>query len=166
MPAITKDEALKLLEGSSKYPHSILASKIMRALAGRFGEDEDEWELVGLLHDLDYDLVRHDMSQHGVKASEMLKGRLPERGLHAIRAHDHRTGVKPETLLDESLIFADSLAVLMEDQSLDASTKASEIEEMLREEAAVKPWISENIRSFSGRKRISISQMLKGTLSS
>jgi len=32
---------------------------------------------------------------------------------------------------------------------------------MLREEAAVKPWISENILSYSSRKRISISQVLK-----
>jgi len=161
MPTITKDEALKLLEGSSKYSHSILVSKIMRALARRFSEDEDEWELVGLLHDLDYDLVQGNMSQHGIKASDMLRGKLSERSLHAIKAHDHRTGVETETLLDELLIFADSLAVFTEDQPVDASAGASEIGGMLREEAAVKPWISENILSYSSRKRISISQVLK-----
>lgn len=164
MSIISKEEALKLLEGSSKNAHSILVSKILRALAGEFGEDEDEWELVGLLHDLDYDLVQGDMSQHGIKASELLKGRLSERGLHAIKAHDHRAGVEPETLLDESLIFADSLAVFTEDQTIDATAETSEIEDELQEEAAIKPWISENILIYSGRKRISILQVLRRIL--
>ena len=164
MSTVTKEEALQLLKGSSKYSHSIMVSKIMRALARRFGEDEDEWELVGLLHDLDYDLVHGDMSQHGVKASEMLKGKLSESSLHAIKAHDHRTGVEPETLLDESLIFADSLAVLMEDQAIDVSSEASEIEDALREEAAFKPWISENIFAYSSRRGISILQVLQTML--
>lgn len=133
----------------------------MRALAGEFGGDEDEWELVGLLHDLDYDLVQADMSQHGIKASDMLRGKLSESSLHAIRTHDHRTGVEPETLLDESLIFADSLVVFTEDQPIDASAKASELEDMLGEEATLKPWISENILIYSRRKRISILKVLQ-----
>lgn len=161
MPTVTREEALKLLEGSSKHSHSISVSKVMRALAERFGEDTDEWELVGLLHDLDYDLVRGDMSHHGIKASEMLKGKLSERGLHAIKAHDHRTGVEPETLLDESLIFADSLVVFMEDQHIDASSDPSEVEDALREEAALKPWISESILTYSSRKGISILRVLR-----
>lgn len=161
MPTISKGEALKLLKGSSRYSHSILVSKVMRALAGIFGEDEGEWELVGLLHDLDYDLIQRDISQHGIKASNLLKGRLSKRGLHAIKAHDHRTGVEPETLLDESLIFADSLAVFTEDQPIDASAKASELEDMLREEATLKPWIIENILTYSSRKRISILKVLQ-----
>jgi len=164
MSTITKDEALKLLEGSSKYSHSILVLKIMRVLARRFGEDEDEWELVGLLHDLDYDLVQGDMSQHGIKASEALRGKLSERSLQAIRAHDHRTGIEPKTLLDESLVFADSLAVFAEDHPFDASADTSVIEDELREEAKVKPWISDNILSYSDRRKISILQILQTIL--
>jgi len=161
MPTISKEEALQLLKGSSKYSHSILVSKIMRALAGKLGEDEDEWELVGLLHDLDYDLVQGDMSQHGIKASELLKGKLSERCLHAIKAHDQRTEVEPETLLDESLIFADSLAIFARDQHIDASADTSKIEDALRKEAVVKPWISENILKYSDQFGISISQILQ-----
>ena len=161
MPTISKEEALKLLEGSSKYSHSILVSKIMRALAGIFGEDEDEWELVGLLHDLDCDMVQGDMSQHGIKASELLNGKLSERGLHAIKAHDHRTVVEPETLLDESLIFADSLAIFMKDKPINPSSEASEIEDALRKEAAVKPWISKNVLKYSDQFEILITQILQ-----
>lgn len=160
MPPITKEEAVKLIEGSSKYTHSILVSKIMKSLAEKFGEDEFEWELVGLLHDLDYDQVQGDMSQHGIETADILKGRLSERSLHAIRSHDFRTGVKPETLLDESLIFADSLAVFIEDQHINASTEALRIEEALQVEAVRKPWITKNILTYTGRNRISVLQVL------
>ena len=37
-------------------------------LAKYFHQDEEKWEIVGLPHDLDYVIVREDMSQHGIKA--------------------------------------------------------------------------------------------------
>ena len=160
MPSITRDEALKLIEGSSKHAHSRLASSIMRALAEFFHEDPDDWGLVGLLHDLDYDEIRGEMSRHGIVVAEMLEGRLSERAVHAIMAHDHRTGVRPESLLDESLIFADSLAVLMEDQALDASADESALDRALRDESEEKPWIRDNIRSYCERRGVSVPQIL------
>lgn len=161
MPTISKEKALKLMGASSKYSHSILVSKIMKVLAKKFGEDEVEWELVGLLHDLDYDQVQEDMSQHGIKAADILRGKLSERSLHAIKSHDFRTEVKPETLLDESLIFADSLAVFIEEQHLNASTEVLKIEDALQIESSIKPWITKNILPYASQNRISISQVLK-----
>ena len=161
MPSITKDEALLLIEGSSKNAHSLLASSIMMALAEFFHEDLDEWGLVGLLHDLDYDEVRGEMSRHGIVAVEKLRGRLSEGALYAIIAHDHRTGVRPESLLDESLIFADSLAVLMEDQVLDASADESALDRALRDESEEKPWIGGNIRSYCERRGVLVPHILR-----
>lgn len=100
---------LLVIKGSSKYEHSLLVSRIMKNLAKYFKTSENKWVLVGLLHDLDYDQL-NDYSQHGMKASEQLGNRLPQDAIHAIQAHDYRTSVKPESLLDEALIFADSLA--------------------------------------------------------
>jgi hypothetical protein len=111
---ISRDEALRLIRNTSKYAHALIASIIMRGLARFLREDERAWELVGLLHDLDFDEVRDDMSRHGVVASERLRGRLPEDCLYAIKAHDYRTGLKPKSRLDKVLIAADSLAVLIE----------------------------------------------------
>lgn len=161
MSLITREEALKLIEGSSKHSHSLLASRIMGALADVFHEDRDEWGLVGLLHDLDYDAVHGDMSRHGILAAEMLKGKFSERAMRAIMAHDHWSGVKPESLLDDSLVFADSLAVLIEDQKLDASAGASTLDRALRDESEEKPWIIRNIRSYCRRRDISVSQILR-----
>lgn len=161
MVPISKEEALRLIDGSSKRLHSVLSARLMKALAKILHEDEDEWELVGLLHDLDYDLVQGDMSRHGIMAAEMLQGKLPERGLNAIKSHDHRTGVKPRSLLDESLIFADSLAVLLEDRVFDILADACTFEKTLRDESEEKPWISENIRSYFRRWNVSLSQILR-----
>ena len=54
---ISVEEAIKLIEGSSKYEHSQLVSRIMKNLAKHFDNSEQIWVLVGLLHDLDYDRI-------------------------------------------------------------------------------------------------------------
>lgn len=161
MPLITRDEALKLLEGSSKHAHSRLTSSIMMALAEFFNEDLVEWGLIGLLHDLDYDEVRGEMSRHGIVAADKLRGRLSEKAMHAIMAHDHRTRVRPESLLDDSLIFADSLAVLKEAQVLDFSVDGTALDQALRDESEEKPWIVDNIRSYCERWGVSVPQILR-----
>ncbi|MEM0096562.1 MAG: hypothetical protein QW734_09180 [Candidatus Bathyarchaeia archaeon] len=43
-----------------------------------------------------------------------MKDKLPEKAVYAIKAHDYRTGFKPESMLDKALIAADSAAILME----------------------------------------------------
>jgi putative nucleotidyltransferase with HDIG domain len=85
---MSRKKALKLVKNCSKYSHLLLASKLMKRLAEKLGEDSLEWELVGLLHDLDFDEVRNDMSRHGVLAAERLKDKLPEHCIYAIKAHD------------------------------------------------------------------------------
>lgn len=144
---IPRDEALRLVRNTSKYAHALVVSIVMGGIARKFGEDEGEWELVGLLHDLDYDEVEDDMSLHGVVASERLKGRLPEKSLYAIKAHDYRTGFKPKSRLDTALIAADSLAVLIEKtgkktEELDVETLRVELEKL----SVNQPWHKSNIQ--------------------
>ena len=90
----------------------------MKGLAERLGENRAKWELVGLLHDLDYDFVKGDMSKHGIIAARTLEGRLSEEGLYAIKSHDQRAGFTPRSLLDRSLIAADAIAIFIEDQGI------------------------------------------------
>lgn len=45
----------------------------MRALAKRFGESEDDWGIIGLLHDLDWDLTKNNQIEHCVKVQEILR---------------------------------------------------------------------------------------------
>ncbi len=45
----------------------------MRALAKRFSDDPEEWGIIGLLHDIDWDLTKDDSKEHCIKCQEMLK---------------------------------------------------------------------------------------------
>ena len=91
---ISENEAIELAKNTSRVSHALIASAMMKTIAERLGESSLEWELVGLLHDLDIDEARNNINKHGVIASEALKGKLPEHCLYAIKAHDHRIGVQ------------------------------------------------------------------------
>ncbi len=130
---LSKQEALRLLDeyvsSSKKRKHMIAVSAIMTGLAKRLCMDEKQWELIGLLHDLDYDIINGDMSRHGLVASKMLEGKLPEKHLHAIEAHDRRTGVEPESIIDKALIASDCFWVLVVQTALETrSRNISQIE--------------------------------------
>lgn len=45
----------------------------MRALAKKFGENEEVWGIIGLLHDIDWDLAKNNPADHCIKAQEILK---------------------------------------------------------------------------------------------
>lgn len=163
---IPRDETFQLVRNTSKYAYALVVSIIMSGLARKFGEDEGEWELVGLLYDLDYDEVRDNMSMHGVVASERLKGRLPENCLYTIKAHDYRTSFKPKSRLDKALIATDPMAVLIEKtgnktEELDVETLRAELEKL----SVNQPWHKSNIEKC---EEISLSQkeFLKSSIDS
>ncbi len=96
---ITREEALALLRrylrNEKMIKHCLAVEAIMRALARRLGEDEELWGLIGLLHDIDYEVVGRDPRVHGLKALEILEGKLPRLALEAIAAHNEKNGFKP-----------------------------------------------------------------------
>ncbi len=99
MPQLmSREEALELLRRNLRdekmVKHCIAVEAIMRSLARRLGEDEELWGLIGLLHDIDYDVVNRDPRLHGLKAIEILEGRLPREALEAIALHNERNGFK------------------------------------------------------------------------
>lgn len=140
---ISKEEALQLIKGTSKYAHTIAVSKILCKLAFRLGEDETKWELVGLLHDLDYDLVREDMSQHGLLASKQLKGKLPQECLDAIKRHDYRTGFTPQSIVDKALSLADLLVWISEKADSNIST-IKDLDLAIERLSSKEPWLTED----------------------
>ncbi len=74
---ITKVQADELVEKYVAEPmtrlHLLESEAIMKALAKRFGEDEEAWGIVGFLHDIDWDLTKNDQEQHCIKAVDLLR---------------------------------------------------------------------------------------------
>ncbi|MFH0978212.1 MAG: HDIG domain-containing metalloprotein [Candidatus Woesearchaeota archaeon] len=74
---ITREEALGLIAqyntDRSDIVHYLESEAIMGALAKRLGEDEENWRMLGLLHDIDWGITKNDPKQHLSKAPEILK---------------------------------------------------------------------------------------------
>ena len=111
---LSRTEAIRLMRGHLKIAearkHSLAVARIMEQVARKLKTDEEEWHLCGLLHDIDRDKIHGDMSKHGIVAAELLEGLISKDCLHAIRAHDHRTGVIPRNIMDKALIASDAVA--------------------------------------------------------
>lgn len=124
---ITREECLKLVREQVKNKnllnHMIAVGAIMKGLAIHFNEDEKLWEAVGILHDIDYETFGDDFSKHGLTSGEMVSDVLPEEGVHAIKAHNPKTGFEAKTILELSLFAADALSGMIVANALVRPTK-------------------------------------------
>ncbi|MGQ9640560.1 MAG: HD domain-containing protein [Candidatus Bathycorpusculaceae bacterium] len=115
---LTRDEALKLVkENISKRNviyHMLAVEAIMRALAKHFGEDEQLWGLLGLLHDIDYEKTEATPEKHSLLTEEILKDKVSSELVKAIKTHNFKyTGVMPQTHMEKALIAADAISGLL-----------------------------------------------------
>lgn len=123
---LTMKEGLTLLNENisnlNLRKHMVAVSAVMGKIAELQGGDPAVWEAVGLLHDLDLERLEQDekaggppvMTRHGRVSAEMLRGVLPEEGLHAIMAHNEEgTGVKAEKPMDFAIVASDAVSGLI-----------------------------------------------------
>jgi putative nucleotidyltransferase with HDIG domain len=110
---MNREEAFGLLtkyttkEGLIK--HALAVEACMREYAKRFGEDEEEWGAVGLIHDFDYERYP-DPSDHPFKGAEILRSmNTKEQWVTAILGHGDHTGVERETKMAKALFACDEL---------------------------------------------------------
>ena len=102
------------VENENLVKHMLATEAIMEALARRFGEDEEEWGITGLLHDIDVELTEDDFASHGKLGADLARELgAPEAMCHAIRCHNEVHGVPRESLLDKALYCADPLTDLI-----------------------------------------------------
>jgi putative nucleotidyltransferase with HDIG domain len=124
----------------------------MRAAAEKLGKPATEWEIAGLLHDIDLDHVGDDMKRHAKMAVEMLESEdIDEEYLHAIVSHNEETGVKRETVLDHALAACESITGLITacakvypDKRI-SSVKPKSIKKRMKEKAFARSVSRENI---------------------
>ncbi|MDD2355833.1 MAG: hydrolase, partial [Lachnospiraceae bacterium] len=116
---ISRDDAVKLLKKYNKdafhLHHAYTVEGVMRWYAKEYGygEDEDFWGIVGLLHDVDFEMYP---DQHCVKAVEILReGGVGEDMIHAVVSHGYGlvADVKPEHEMEKILFATDELTGLI-----------------------------------------------------
>ena len=115
---MNRDEALALMheytQSDALRKHMYAVEAAMRAYARKYGEDEESWGLVGLLHDFDYERYPNDAhsatEEHPSYGVAVLKERgLPEDMCEAILGHASYTGVPRNTSMAKSLFAVDEL---------------------------------------------------------
>jgi len=112
-----REDAFKLLQEYNKnealIQHGLQVEACMRHFAKKYGEDEEKWSIVGLLHDLDYEMYPNE---HCYKAKEILEQNgYDEEIIRAMMSHGFGicTDVEPNSLMEKTLYAVDELSGLV-----------------------------------------------------
>jgi putative nucleotidyltransferase with HDIG domain len=113
----TRDEAYDLLatytQSESLIRHGLAVEAVMRHFARKYGEDEEKWGIIGLVHDLDWEMYPE---QHCAKTREILEeAGWPAEYIRSIMSHawGFVTDVKPEEQMEKVLYATDELTGLI-----------------------------------------------------
>ncbi len=114
---MNREEAVSLLKKYNQEEfhirHAYTVEQVMKYFAKQYGEDEDFWGLVGLLHDVDFEKYPEE---HCQKAPELLKEiNSDEAFIHAVCSHGYGicSDVEPEKQMEKILFATDELTGLI-----------------------------------------------------
>ena len=112
-----RKEAFELLKEynheESLIKHALAVEAVMRYFAKKFGEDEEKWGIIGLIHDLDYEKFP---KEHCQKTEEILKEHnWPQDYIRAVLSHGWGicTDVEPKSKMEKVLYAIDELTGLI-----------------------------------------------------
>lgn len=110
---MTREEAFMLvtkhMKNKNLIKHVLAVEAIMRALARHFGENEAEWALCGLLHDLDYDQTKDTPEEHSLLTEKILQDTGVDASIiHAIKCHNDKA--EKTDLMDWAVYAADPVS--------------------------------------------------------
>jgi putative nucleotidyltransferase with HDIG domain len=116
---LTMEEALSLVKKNvtkrSSIFHMIAVEAIMKSVAEHLCENEQLWQLTGLLHDIDYEKTEDNPKEHSILSEKILSNfDVPEEVVRAIKAHNFQfSHVKPESIMEKALIACDAISGLL-----------------------------------------------------
>ena len=124
----TRDRALELFKRYNKseslMKHALSVEGVMRYMAKKHGEDEEKWGIIGLIHDLDYEMYP---DQHCTMTEKILKeNNWPEEYIRAVLSHGWglASDVKPVSLLERTIYAVDELTGLVATSALVRPSKS------------------------------------------
>jgi len=111
---LSRDAAWRLMteytQGESLRKHMLAVEAAVRGYARLWGENEEEWGVVALLHDFDYERWP-DQANHPFRGVEILKEKgYPDWVTRAILSHAEYSGVARESRLEHTLFACDEMS--------------------------------------------------------
>ena len=119
MKNLNREEALELLKEYNKdkfhIKHALTVEGVMNYFAEKlgYGEEKDFWGIVGLLHDLDFEMYP---DEHCLKVQEIMREKeIDEKLIHAVASHGYNltVDIKPEHEMEKILFATDELTGLI-----------------------------------------------------
>lgn len=175
----TRDEAWELLceytKGKSLRQHALAVETAMRASALKYGGDDadaDEWGLVGMLHDFDYEMFPGE-TEHPYKGENILCGRGYSDGfIKAIMGHATYTGVERDTQMAKALFATDELcgflvacALVRPDKSLD-NLEVKSVRKKLKDKAFARSVNREDIYQGASELGVELDEHIRFVIDS
>jgi predicted hydrolase (HD superfamily) len=118
----SRESALELFrkynKSDSLYRHALAVEGVMRYMALKAGEDADKWGIIGLIHDLDYEMYP---DQHCTMTKKILEENMwPEEYIRAVMSHGWGiiTNMEPVTKLEKTIFAMDELTGLVATSAL------------------------------------------------
>ncbi len=155
----TRQDAWKLVNeytgNQNLVRHMLAVEAAMRAYARKYGEDEELWATVGLVHDFDYERWPDlSVEGHPVVGARILRERgWPEHIVRAVLAHaSEYTGVEPESRLEKALVAVDELTGLLVAVALVRPSK--DIRDVTKIRSVKKKWKDRSFAAAVDREQI------------
>ena len=93
--------------------HMLAVAAAMRFYAEKFGEDVEKWEVVGLLHDFDWE-IHPTLDEHPMAGAPILRQKgVPEEIVRAVLSHADFTGVPRQSRMEKALYACDEITGLV-----------------------------------------------------
>lgn len=94
--------------------HMLATEAVMRAVARRLGQDEDQWGLAGLIHDIDVELTKNETHNHSKTGSNMAKELGASEAIcRAVLCHNEIHGIQCQAPIEKALFCADPVTGLI-----------------------------------------------------
>lgn len=114
----------KYNKSESLLKHALAVEGVMRYMARKYGEDEEKWGVIGLIHDLDYEMYPE---KHCTMTKKILEeNNWPEEYIRAVLSHGWglASNVEPVTLLEKTIYAIDELTGLVVTSALVRPSKS------------------------------------------
>jgi putative nucleotidyltransferase with HDIG domain len=171
---LNRDEAWALMteytQSENLRKHMLAVEAAVRGYARLWGENEDDWGVVALLHDFDYERWP-DQSNHPFRGVEILKAKgYPEWVRRAILSHAEYSGVPRESRLEHALYACDEMsgfvtaAALVRPSKSILDLEASSVIKRMKDKAFARAVSREDLRRGAEEIGLSLDQHIANVI--